>query len=735
MHRITFMSIALFMCSCNTDFTQADYCLTHPEHPECRQLVVSGDGIGPRSHDSTVSNDTTPDVKDDEDEGSTDIVSDEVTDILGSEEIPDTKNGEDAEDIVEIIEVDDTVDTDDGDQPDDTEDVPEIDQEAEVSDNDIDDTDTDEVDPDIVPDTDSSEEPECEINDDCLSLDDGDLCNDHWDCIDNTCVLIDEKVDCSKTATLACFVAVCNPETGTCQPSMIDNDTSCDDENPCTDNDVCTDGICSGEDITCPCVDALDCIEFDDENLCNGSFICDTGDCKLDPDSIVTCEAKDACETSACEPESGTCTTSSVTCTDDIECTDNSCDPDMGCITTLDHPFCDDDNDCTKDSCDADKDCVHETQLGSCDDGDPCTNEDACTADVNCVGTPIVCNDGDVCTDDSCSGGACKFVPNISPCNDNDTCTTDDVCSGGVCGGTLICDCTTHADCADLNDLNVCNGVYGCDKSTDAWTCKIDPTTIITCSAPPANSCLSSSCVPSTGACVDSQLSVGTICDDGDACTSNDACGLTGVCNGDSISCNDGNVCTNDSCDSVTGCAHEPSGEKPCDDENGDTVVDTCIAGVCTGTVLFVETFDEGLPEGWTFAESADGNLVFTLSEEPWDGEPGNYFLGATLLSAITISEPLTLKVYTPVLDIPKSESPKLAFLRWGTQPCSKAKVSILVDDVYVEGVCGNESKTGTMIPLNPDVSQIIVTFDFTLQPGTYNAGLLYRIDQVAVKD
>ena len=58
-----------------------------------------------------------------------------------------------------------------------------------------------------------------------------------------------------------------------------------------------------------------------------------------------------------------------------------------------------------------------------------------------------------------------------------------------------------------------------------------------------------------------------TLCDDGNACTIDDA----GNCEQDGcpetsqpVDCNDGNACTNDSCDAVLGCQHTPGGSGAC---------------------------------------------------------------------------------------------------------------------------------------------------------------------------
>ncbi len=73
-------------------------------------------------------------------------------------------------------------------------------------------------------------------------------------------------------------------------------------------------------------------------------------------------------------------------------------------------------------------------------------------------------------------------------------------------------------------------------------------------------------------------------CDDGNACSKNDAC-VNGVCAGAAkVVCDDGNVCTNDTCNVVNGCTFT-NDAVACDDLNGCTSSDTCSSGSCKGAV------------------------------------------------------------------------------------------------------------------------------------------------------
>jgi len=55
------------------------------------------------------------------------------------------------------------------------------------------------------------------------------------------------------------------------------------------------------------------------------------------------------------------------------------------------------------------------------------------------------------------------------------------------------------------------------------------------------------------------------------------------MCASTPLNCNDGNVCTIDICNPLVGCQHPPVLSGTCDDHNGCTLNDTCVAGGCSG--------------------------------------------------------------------------------------------------------------------------------------------------------
>ena len=73
----------------------------------------------------------------------------------------------------------------------------------------------------------------------------------------------------------------------------------------------------------------------------------------------------------------------------------------------------------------------------------------------------------------------------------------------------------------------------------------------------------------------------GTACDDGNLCTTEDACNAQGLCNGATIDCDDGYECTVDSCDPETGTCSSYDGA--CDPVIGARQVIMTVAGESTG--------------------------------------------------------------------------------------------------------------------------------------------------------
>src|SRR6185295_10052380 len=72
-------------------------------------------------------------------------------------------------------------------------------------------------------------------------------------------------------------------------------------------------------------------------------------------------------------------------------------------------------------------------------------------------------------------------------------------------------------------------------------------------------------------------------CDDRNPCTTGDVC-VAGACTGQTVPCpDDGNPCTDDVCVPLTGACGAPR-SGTCDDGDACTVNDACASGVCGGT-------------------------------------------------------------------------------------------------------------------------------------------------------
>jgi len=146
--------------------------------------------------------------------------------------------------------------------------------------------------------------------------------------------------------------------------------------------------------------------------------------------------------------------------------------------------------------------------------------------------------------------------PNLSPtqcqstlCDDAGECVVLDKEESSKCGFTACGQLCKLGQCVpataeDYDDGNPCTKVY-CDQGQAIVTEKI------------------------------TDLSLQ--CDDGDECTSDDAC-VKGACLGQVVDCDDSKPCTLDTCDKESGCDHTPD-DKKC---TGD---DPCINLACSVTV------------------------------------------------------------------------------------------------------------------------------------------------------
>jgi len=199
-----------------------------------------------------------------------------------------------------------------------------------------------------------------------------------------------------------------------------------------------------------------------------------------------------------------------------------------------------------------------------CDDGIACNNPDFCQGPgLSCVGTPVDsnCDDGEPCTRDRCDPRIGCINESVVCPDDGDPCTKEfcDRADGGACkADELPCTCKDVSDCPDPD----CAACVLCEG------CKNYPR----------------SCCDRPKRCEPNEFAIGP-CDDGNACTTGEACHEGRCLGGQPRECNDGrNPCTVEICDPVLGCVSRemPNGTS-CSDDDACTINETCQSGRCTG--------------------------------------------------------------------------------------------------------------------------------------------------------
>ncbi len=393
-----------------------------------------------------------------------------------------------------------------------------------------------------------------------------------------------------------CTLDTCDTVSGNC---VFSNSTAtCDDGNACTSADKCTAGACVGTAITCndgntctddACIAATGCKYTANTVPCNDGNACTTGDtCSgglCSSTGTVNCNDANPCTTDVCNSATGCQNNANAAiCDDGNACTNGDVCANKACAGA--GITCNDNNLCTTDSCNPGTGCVFAVNNLACNDNNACTTGDVCGAGTckgNVVSPTVLCDDGKACTTDACDPVAgCTHSNNILSCDDGNPCTIGDVCSGGACtSGSNNCGCKTTADCAGQEDGNACNGTLYCDVATLPYSCKVNPATIVTCSAAGDNTCRKNTCATATGVCSYVAQNAGSLCDaDGSVCTNPDVCTGANCVAGSALNCDDGNACTNDSCNPTTGCTHTAN-TSTCSDGNACTNGDKCTGGAC----------------------------------------------------------------------------------------------------------------------------------------------------------
>ena len=272
---------------------------------------------------------------------------------------------------------------------------------------------------------------ECQSDENCNKLEDGNLCNGTLVCKQMVCVVNEAtKITCPPTGN-PCTTNTCDPNTGECEISVV-NGNACDDGDLCTSGDVCADGWCMGQPVSC-----------NDSNPCTD----------------------DSCQDGVCQhPVIAGCCLTAGNCHDDNPCTNDWCTDNvcawtlvLSCCLSADD--CVDANVCTSEKCINNK-CTTTPVASCCNVDDECSDKDACNGTEACAGhkctlgpTPI-CNDNDVCTTDLCDKViGCQHAPVLGCCNKDVECDDGVACNGAEsCIGHICLNVNSDVDCDGVAD-------------------------------------------------------------------------------------------------------------------------------------------------------------------------------------------------------------------------------------------------------------------------------------------
>jgi hypothetical protein len=279
----------------------------------------------------------------------------------------------------------------------------------------------------------------------------------------------------------ACTADGCDPATGACVHEATAG-APCNDGNACTKDDKCgATGTCEAGGNACAgCTGIKDCAQYDDSNLCNGTLFCNLektpATCEVLPTSVVLCDgsADTGCAHANCNPASGLCellpSANGAPCDDGNPCTQEACDKGQ-CTAKVNVCQCQQDTDC-----------------GAFDDGNACNGTLFCdkgAVPFQCKVNPatlVSCpKSSDPCLTSTCDAktGGCGTAPAPAntPCSDGNPKTVGDTCVLGKCNpGVDTSVCKTTADCAKLEDGDLCNGTKFCNLVTGQ--CLDNPATV-----------------------------------------------------------------------------------------------------------------------------------------------------------------------------------------------------------------------------------------------------------------
>ena len=407
-------------------------------------------------------------------------------------------------------------------------------------------------------------------------------------------------VDCGSGSPPPCHVAACLPATGECGNVPDLDKTPCEDGETCTAGDACSGGSCEPGQWVCSCSENADCAKLDGPDfLCTGSHFChlSSGQCALNPATTVVCtiSSDTACTKNMCKSDTGVCQMTAANeaepCDDGNPCTAGGACKKGQCKTGPKDQIC---------PCKTGADCAAK------EDGDLCNGTLFCDMDTGtCKVNPASLTTCFEVDNTDCSKSVCvpktgkcapKPLPDETKCDaDGNPCSLLDTCQGGKCvAAANTCGCQTDADCLAKEDGNQCNGTLFCDKSGAKPVCSVNPATSKTCPTVDNTDCMTSLCMPKTGACALVAASDGLPCEEGNACTAGDHCSAGSCVAGpnscacaadadcakfdDGDACNGGKYChMSGGVDGKPACLDKPNSAIVCSQAG----LGPCVANVC----------------------------------------------------------------------------------------------------------------------------------------------------------
>jgi hypothetical protein len=331
---------------------------------------------------------------------------------------------------------------------------------------------------------------DCTEDADCEHLDDGNPCTGYHECKANgTCAIkAATVVKCPETGFEPCQTNECNPASGKCVETVVEDGVECDDAIECTTGDFCVEGECTGiGDITCEyvCDDGVD----EDED---GVMDCDEPECW----GVGDC-AQPECGDGTCqEPAEETC----LSCPEDCgACNDCPCEEGFVCVGGVCAPLtvngapCSAHGDCASGFC-VDGVCCDTACHGTCKGCSISGSKGTCTPVPENGDLYLECGLCKVCD----GAGACKDVvagwdiKDDCPLQAQESCGLDGTCDGQgacayyaagapckmpLCAGSVLHvedQCDGQGTCVDAGTVSCCP--YACNDSGKGCreSCSID---------------------------------------------------------------------------------------------------------------------------------------------------------------------------------------------------------------------------------------------------------------------